>query len=65
MMITRLLMVMVRSFFLLMTLKEELPGRECGDAKQGMQPQFELSLAQFSPSLSVIIIWYCATLPLL
>ena len=45
MVITRLLMVMVRSFFLLMTLKEELPGRECGEAKEGIQPQFELSLA--------------------
>jgi len=28
-----------------MTLKEELPGRECGEAKEGIQPQFELSLA--------------------
>jgi len=51
----RLLMVMVRSFFLLMTLKEELPGWECGEAKEGVQPQFELSLTQSSPSLFVVI----------
>ena len=50
MVITRFLMVMVRSFFLLMTLKEELPGWECGEAKQVVQPQFELSLAQLSPA---------------
>ena len=55
MVITRFLMVMVRSFFLLMTLKEELPGWECGEAKQGLQPKFELSLTQFSHSLFVVI----------
>ena len=55
MVITRFLMVMVRSFFLLMTLKEELPGWECGEAKQGLQPKFELSLTQFSHSLFVAI----------
>ena len=55
MVITRLLMVMARSFFLSMTLKEELPGWECGEAKQEVQPQFELSLTQLSPSLFVVI----------
>ena len=32
----------------------------CGEAKQGIQPQFELSLAQLSPSLSVALL--CVTL---
>ena len=35
--------------------QEELPGPECGEAKQEVQPQFELSLTQFSPSLFVVI----------
>ena len=52
MMITRWLIL--TTFFLLTNLKEELAGWECGVAKQEVQPLFELSLTQFSPSLFVV-----------
>ena len=39
-----------------MNLKEEFPGRECGEAKQGVQLLVWAELGQVQPSLSVVLL---------